>query len=70
MNLLLSIYLHLPFYCPLPASSFTRSASDIETGLLFFVPTLLLDAAIMIPDFSSTPDEVRRCPFLLVLLSS
>ena len=42
-----------------PFSHLTRDGADIQLGLLCFLPTLLLDAAFMGPDYSSTPEQAR-----------
>ena len=43
------------FLHPLPC----RDSSQVQLGLAFFIPTLILDALFMVPDYSSTPEQVH-----------
>ncbi|GAX72659.1 hypothetical protein CEUSTIGMA_g115.t1 [Chlamydomonas eustigma] len=42
-----------------PFGNFHWNPSDLTVGLLFFIPSLAVDAIFMLPDYSSTPDQAK-----------
>lgn len=49
-----------------PFGSFSWNLADIQTGIMFALPLILLDAIYQIPDYSSPPSEMKSTMKLLL----